>query len=226
MADINSDLGPNLERLVSCVESLELDNILLDLGVRDGISSRALLTAAEECNNKVYGVDLGISPVNEVLAHEPNYSLIRGESVAVGRTWDKGPVNLVFVDTTHVREYTMCELYYWWEHIAEGGWMIFHDSAEDYQHSSVIPGLEGNGKNGTLRPVCEGIKDFFGVDSQLHRDEYIDMFHYPESNGMTFVMKLSPYPYREQRDDWGTIFAGRRAVLKWYRDTFAVDVPE
>ena len=50
------------------------------------------------------------------------------DSVTLGKNWDEDPFDIVFIDTIHTREQVLAEMYFWIEHLKEGGYLVFHDT--------------------------------------------------------------------------------------------------
>ena len=91
-----------------------------------------------------------------------NYTKILGDSVTVGKYWDK-KISGLFVDTFHIKEQVLCELYFWYPHVEEGGFIAFHDTNWPEGKHDVYDGIVWD-------RVEEGVKSFFNVDSlKLYR---------------------------------------------------------
>ncbi len=227
MSKYTHDLGDNVERLIEVVKSLGKEKIFVDLGVRFGVSSQALLTESDINKNKIYGVDILFSPVNSDLKNHPNYNFIVGESVTEGSKWENEKVDLVFIDTTHIKEYTMCELFYWWDLINVGGYVVFHDSAQDYKHTDTIPGLVSSGTNGPLEPVYKAICEFFMVDNLTNsKSENVEITHYPTSHGMTFIKKIKEFDFKKKINNWDYYFNSRQVILNFLTSNYNFKLPE
>lgn len=92
----------------------------VEIGLRHGGS---LKVARETTSQEVYGVDINIAQVDKSVK-EMNVHLIEGDSVEVGKTWDK-PIGALFIDGDHTKPY---EDYQAWEkHIVQGGYLLMHD---------------------------------------------------------------------------------------------------
>ena len=84
-----------------------------------------------ERNNTVYGVDTQFRRLGFDLGEYPTYKMIQGDSSSVGKAWDTeeyGTVKLLFVDSIHVAAQVASELYHWWDHMEEDGYIVFHDT--------------------------------------------------------------------------------------------------
>ena len=203
----NSDLGINVEYLYETI-SKQKNTILVDLGVREGISSEIMLIDSVENNNTVFGVDIDFSMLKSNINSHPSYTKILGDSVTAGKKWDK-KIGGLFVDTFHIKEQVMCELYYWYKHVSVGGFIAFHDSN--------WPLGKNDDYGGVIWPrVEEGIKDFFGVDSLNYEDDYITMKNYPDSWGMTIVELKDKKDYVSLYNNWEDIFNRRNYLISLF----------
>lgn len=201
----DTDLGENVDRLLEEVKKRS-NSIFVDLGVRSGVSSEVLLFESVEKNNRVYGVDVDLGSIRRNVLNHERYEAIRGDSVTVGKMWDKGDISGLFVDTFHIKEQVMCELKFWFPLVEEGGFVAFHDSNWPEGKRDVYNGVE-------YERVEEGIKSFFNVEDLDHEDEYISMKNYPKSWGMTIVNIKKSRDYGSEIDNWGKVFDTRNALI-------------
>ena len=206
-----SDLGINCDKLLG-IASAYRNSTFVDLGVRTGISSDILLHKADERNNFVYGVDVSFNMCG-IENNTPRYTKILGDSVTVGKNWNRGKIDGLFVDTLHIKEQVMCELKYWWKHLNNKSFIVFHDSNWPTGKRDVINGI-------SYDRVEDGIKSFFGVNEVNHEDDYIKMKTYPESWGMTIVEVKQKIDYPSQYKNWRTVLETRN---KFICDLFTED---
>lgn len=200
----NGDLGPNIYKLYDTLSKYS-NSIFVDLGVRTGASSTAMLIDSLKNNNKIFGVDIDFSKLDDDVNNHPNYTKLVGDSTTIGKNW-KNNIEGLFVDTIHVKEQIMCELYYWYTHIKEGGFIAFHDSNWPSEKYDII--------GGEIWPrVEEGIFNFFGINTLNYEDEFITVENYPESNGMTFVTIKKKKDYINLINNWNYIFERRNKLL-------------
>lgn len=84
--------------------------VLLDLGVRTGVSAWVLLDAAPE-DGEVWSVDNAPHTAPDRVTHDPRWHFVRGDDQA-GATWDQLPdrVDFAFIDTSHEYPHTLDEL--------------------------------------------------------------------------------------------------------------------
>lgn len=200
----STDIGVNADKLYSIVSKYE-NSTFVDLGVRGGVSSEIMLLQSVEKNNKVFGVDVDWSMLNSTVSSHPNYTKILGDSSTVGKYWDK-KISGLFVDTFHIKEQVMTELYFWYPHLEEGGFIAFHDTNWDLGKNDIYGGI-------TWDRVEEGVKSFFGVDSLNYEDEFIKMSNYPLSWGMTIVELKKKKNYVEEYLNWEEIIHRRNHLI-------------
>jgi hypothetical protein len=202
-----SDLGINSEKLLDEV-SKHSNKIFVDLGVRSGISSEIMLLDSVQNNNKVFGVDVDWSHLDHWVNSHENYTKLLGDSVTIGKNWDKS-ISGLFVDTFHIKEQVLCELYFWYKHVEEGGFIAFHDSNWPAGKQDVYGGISWG-------RVEEGIKDFFNISELDYEDDYIKMTNYPESWGMTIVQLKKKKDYVGEYDKWNDIFSRRNQLISLF----------
>lgn len=221
----NGELGENTLDLISIIEGSQGNEIYVDIGVETGKSSKVLLHGAFSNNNKVYGIDpIPVIGIDGILNH-PNYTLIKKDSVVAGREWDKGNVDIIFVDSIHAKEQVMMELFYWWDLIKVGGWAVFHDTQWfDYIHkfdhpcAGKKPGNSGLGYDFYQGIAWEtpdkAILEFFKIPDLNHKDQNIECKHYSPSLGMTYIQKKNNFDYKSLTKNWEEIESRRQILLK------------
>jgi hypothetical protein len=107
------------------------DPVVVELGVRSGNSTLALLNALDRIGRgRLYSVD--IEPCEgahaTILAADlyDRWYFKLGDSVPFSK--DVGPCDIVFVDTSHEYQQTILEIDAWSPLVNPGGKMIFHDT--------------------------------------------------------------------------------------------------
>ncbi len=189
----DDDLGPNKQRLIEVASTALPDDVLVDLGVRYGASSAAMLFATLDQGCKVIGVD----PDRQMFGyHIPRYTYLQTDSVSAAEQIP-APIYLCFFDTLHIKQQVMAELFHYWPKIRVGGWAVFHDSEWGEKRDHYL------GQD--WPPVMDGIEAFFGypiskvpklLPSELGaygRTRNFTFEHYSDSYGMTFIQKLADW---------------------------------
>ena len=137
-----------IKGLKELTRSLDPDPTIINLGAGFGTSALVFLEAREDTH--VVTVDaqqtakvIG-SLIDERWAMEeagfwgsPRYEQILGISQAIGKNWDRGEVDMVFVDASH--SYVACkgDAVAWLPHIKDGGIIAFHDYWERYGYEVI-----------------------------------------------------------------------------------------
>jgi len=127
-ANIWSDIQHHLLNLYNLTVKLPKEKVVVELGVRWGNSTTALLAAVNDSGGRLYSVDI-LSPsggASVYLETEPNWTFILGDDMDVVKTWDKS-IDHLFIDTTHRFEHTLSELREWGKWVKPEGIITLHD---------------------------------------------------------------------------------------------------
>lgn len=133
-----SDVQGHLDRLVELASQDDV-SIIIELGVRFGVSSTAFLYALE---TKGYGHLWSVDVDNRWNVQDPLWTFVLGEDLdpnVLAVMPEKA--DIVFVDTDHRYELTKDEIRAYAPRVRAGGWMVFHDTEmEQFDHHA--PGTE------------------------------------------------------------------------------------
>jgi hypothetical protein len=103
---------------------------VLELGVRSGISTTALLAGVEDHGGTLWSVD--IDPASaEVFAGHPDWRFVLADSrdtSALAAAGLPNDLDVLFVDTIHTFEQVRDELAMWGDRVRPGGVIVFHDT--------------------------------------------------------------------------------------------------
>lgn len=107
---------------------------VLELGVRDGISTSALLAGVEEHGGHVWSVDI-TEECGELYDH-PQWTFIQANSRDAGAVISAcalqrrflPTLDLLFLDTLHHYEHVKAELDAWGDAVRPGGCILVHDT--------------------------------------------------------------------------------------------------
>lgn len=123
---------------------------VVNIGALSGCSAIAILRGGRDITDfHLYSIDIEARPTEMEyarrcgLADPGRFMQICGDSKVVGKRW-LVPVHLVFVDGDHSYEACRGDIEAWEPHIAEGGYLVFHDY-ESY-----------------FDPVTQAVNDWFG----------------------------------------------------------------
>lgn len=191
---MSDDLGPNKAHLYAVASEAKEGDVLVDLGVRFGVSSGVMMDATEDAGARVVGVDVGASP----FGINYRYTFLQCDSISASQLIPP-PIFLCFIDTIHVKEQVLAELHHYWPKIRVGGYAVFHDTEWGGRKDHYM------GKD--WEPPVEAVKAFFGLGDlkTAGRTTNFEYRHCPESWGMTFVQKLA---------DWNPIVPEMDEALK------------
>ena len=201
------DLGENWKKLHSFVKDYS-HGTFVDLGVHRGSSSATLLYEAHKNKNHVFGVDIDHSLLLPIVRNNPNYTSLVGDSVTIGKYFSDKVTGL-FVDTFHIKEQVLCELYYWYPKLIEGGFIGFHDT-------NWPAGKNDNYGSIVWETPDKAILEFFNIPSLNYEDEYIKVENYPESWGMTLVKLKKKKDYISEYKNWSAIFQRRNLLISLF----------
>jgi predicted O-methyltransferase YrrM len=155
-----SDIQHQLIRLYDMVaQTTNTEKVVVELGVRYGTSTKALIAAVNDTGGKVFSID----PVQLVsFSDEKKFTFILGDDIEVVKTWST-PIDFLFIDTTHTYEQTLNELNLW------GGWVIPHG----------LITLHDTNQIGVMRAIKE----------YLSQNISFSFENFPESNGLGVIRK-------------------------------------
>jgi predicted O-methyltransferase YrrM len=181
--------------------------LIVELGTRGGISTLALLAAAEVANAPVLSVDIeDCSGADIPPRFRGRWEFHLGDDVAfAGEPFErycaeKGlpPLaEVIFVDTSHLYEHTRDEIDRWLPRLAPGGAMIFHDTNMATWYRS----LDGRVRRGwdNERGVIRAIEERLGrhYEAGAYFVDIADGFlveHRPWCSGLTVLRRLETRP--------------------------------
>jgi predicted O-methyltransferase YrrM len=138
---------------------------VLELGTRDGDATLALLLAARDVGGHVTSVDIEPCPVAAARVEEAGlreyWRFIQMDDLAV--SWD-GPIDHLFIDTSHGYRHTLEELRKYEPHVVQGGALSLHDTT-------------------TYPAVWRAIEEYFRSRSDVR------VFRYVHNNGLAVIEK-------------------------------------
>jgi cephalosporin hydroxylase len=194
LASHPNDISEHLETMF--VESILLQPMLIvELGVRNGVSTFVFERAAKLCGASLISVDL--EDCSAISAYQ-NWHFFRGDDVQfAGQFQDfcrqrdiARTIDLLFVDTSHYYEHTVQEIQAWFPLLSPRAKVLFHDT-----NSKLI----GRRKDGCFalawdnqRGVIRAIEEYLGIQIDERREEthYSRGWvirHTPFCNGLTIL---------------------------------------
>lgn len=133
-------LGIDAFKLWSLARSIGAQKIV-ELGVETGISTMALLAAAQENDGELISIE--INPDCEEASGckgRERWRFVCGDSRDKGlpAKLSNGPIDFLFVDTSHIAADTIQELVIWLSRLRNGGMAVFHD-VKTYAEGVLVP---------------------------------------------------------------------------------------
>jgi len=196
-SDISDHVGTLFYEAVSTRPRL-----IVELGTRGGVSTRALLAAAEISDAHVLSIDIDeCSNINFPDRFRRRWTFIRADDVAFAgepfatfcATRGIPPVaDVILIDTSHLFEHTRAEIKSWIPRLADRGVVMFHDT-----NMGVYRRLDGEFALGwdNQRGVIKAIEEFLGR-SYAEQTFFADVTggfaitHLPWSSGLLVMRKL------------------------------------
>jgi hypothetical protein len=206
---LNTDLGENYIHLKNVCDRIS-NSIFVDLGVREGISSSIMLNDAETKNNKVFGIDVDFSPLLQEVSTNTRYTKLLGDSVSIGKHWNNGKVKVLFIDTFHIADQVLCELYYWFQHLENECYVIFHDSHWPQGKHDIYGEIK-------WPRVEEAIVKYFNLPELTNTtNEVFDVNCYPPSWGMTVIKIKDKNKFNSGPINWPEVFNNRNKLISLF----------
>jgi len=92
--------------------------IVVELGTGNGCSADAFLAVLRVTDGVLYSIDLypdssEVRGTLERLKTKPRFVFIHGDSVEAGRNWNRGSIDVLYVDSDHSYEHVLEELTVW-----------------------------------------------------------------------------------------------------------------
>jgi predicted O-methyltransferase YrrM len=178
--------------------------LLVELGTRGGVSTRALLAAAEVADAHVLSIDIDdCSDIDLPTAFRRRWTFIRSDDVifagepfsAFCATRKLPPMaEVIFVDTSHLFEHTRDEIKNWLPRLGPRGVIIFHDTnmgSGRYRRLDRDIGFGWDNKRGVIRAIEETLGRSY--DEQTFFVDVAAGFvitHQPWSSGLLIMRKL------------------------------------
>jgi len=125
-----SDISHHLPTLSLLITEFRLRTIV-ELGVRTGVSTLALLEATAAIGGSVLSVD--IEPCAEARRRvddaglDRHWRFVQASDLDLPDAEIPDPIDLLFVDTTHLYDHTLAELGKFGSRLAPGAWVALHD---------------------------------------------------------------------------------------------------
>ncbi len=174
---------------------------IVELGVRTGESTFVLERVAKLCGSRIVSVD--IDDCSKVSSN-PNWIFVQSDDITFSEKfpdWCKErqlplPIDLLFIDTSHLFEHTVQEIEHWFPLVSPRGKVIFHDTNQ----KEIFWRKDGSfGLGWKNRGVIAAIEKYFGKQFN-ETEDFVDFVngwlirHNANCNGFTVLTRLPVGP--------------------------------
>lgn len=132
-----------IEGLKELARGLDPEPVVINLGVGFGTSALTFMEARDDLRLVSVDIQEEETPVGSLscerdsmrdagFLEDPRYEQLHGDSAETGKSWDRGSVDMVFVDASHSYEACKGDALAWLPHIKEKGIIAFHDYWDRY----------------------------------------------------------------------------------------------
>lgn len=119
-----SDIYLHLPRFVKMVVDADARHVV-ELGTRTGVSTVAWLYGLERTGGRLTSVDIDERPA---IGDHDHWTFIQGSDLEPAVTDQIDDADIVFIDTSHLYEHTLTELYIYRHFVRPGGRLVLHDT--------------------------------------------------------------------------------------------------
>lgn len=200
-ANRGTDISSHLETLfVECC--LMQPALIVELGARSGESTLVFEVVARRFNATLVSVDLDSAPLGETI---PQRRFVQADDIQLGNEWEAyasaegiGPIDVLFIDTSHLFDHTMAELETWLPHLRPGGLAFLHDTNLDLVYlrrdGSAGPGWRND--RGVIKALEKYFREHFDERRRFERDlvQGWSIAHDPVCSGLTILRKPKERP--------------------------------
>ena len=198
-ADIRDHLGALFAEAVA-----SRPRLIVELGTRGGVSTRALLAAAEVADAHLISVDIADCALSDIPDRFlRRWSFVRADDVAfAGQPFADfcaarglpAAAEAILVDTSHRYDHTRAEIAAWLPRLAPRGVIMFHDTHMGAGWFRRLDGIVARGWNNE-RGVIRAIEEHLGrrFDETTFFSDVVGGFavrHVPWSSGFTVLRRL------------------------------------
>ena len=190
LASWNSDICDHLETIYTNTIKAK-PRVIVELGVRGGISSRALGCAALVTGATLIGIDIDLCRYDFI----PKSIFLQGDDVELAAKLHGilfGKVDVLFIDTSHLYEHTLAEIEAWFPMLSRKATVMLHDTNLN-EISYKKDGTQGVGWDNS-RGVIKALEAFFEMNFDETNDFDISVdgwfiSHQAVCNGFTTLLK-------------------------------------
>jgi predicted O-methyltransferase YrrM len=163
---IANDISHHLLTMALLVNEFDLKNVV-ELGTRDGNSTLALLEAVKGTGGSVLSIDIDACDDAKRRVKEAGlnrwWKFIQADDMNLDESVLPDPIDLLFIDTSHLYAHTLAELNKFRWRLRDGAWILLHDYVE-------FPG------------VRKAVQEF--IESLPHKPSFYPFVH---QNGLAVI---------------------------------------
>lgn len=173
-------------------------DLVVEVGVRSGESTEVFCRAAEHYNGTVVSVD--IAPPLRLFDY-PKWVFYQERSEELGRRFEAvqrdlglGPIDVLFLDSSHLYDETVVELEAWLPHLSPTALLICHDTAMGSRFRATDGTLRSGWDN--KRGVSRALEEVLGIsiderENAVRIDDGWLLSHTPLSSGLTMLARAA-----------------------------------
>lgn len=152
-----TDIAAHLPRLYNLVVSTGAQQVI-ELGVRGGESSVALLAGLHETGGRLWSCDIEAvgMPAVPLLGRVRHWDFVQGDDRAL-LAEAPAECDILFIDSSHEHEHTLWELEHYGSRVRSGGYIVLHDTE--------------------LEPIQRALREYLADEDRV-------LFVHPESHGL------------------------------------------
>ena len=195
MTDISSHLPTLVYEVV-----IQKPKLIVELGVRNGESTKAFLTATKITGARLLSIDVDDC---SYVSSDPKWLFYKGDDISFAKKFksyakkNKIPseIDILFIDTSHTYAHTLQEMKYWFSFLTKNAKVIFHDTNSGkivkIRDGSFYPKINQSSQ----RDVIAAIETFFNIKIDekkpfLYSNNEWLFKHDPFSFGLTILKRL------------------------------------
>ena len=124
----------DIENIYKEVSKLKFGQTYVEIGVAHG-ASLSIANSATKDGINLYGIDRIDWPdreglIEKFLGYQGKHEFIEGESEVQARFWNRGEIDLLFIDGDHTYEGVLKDIALWVPWVKHGGIIMFDDYTE------------------------------------------------------------------------------------------------
>ena len=192
----NSDISSHLPTIYKAVFEFK-PQVIVELGVRGGESSRVFSYINEELGSRITGVDIDSCPYEEKIV---NSTFIKADDCLYAKQYQTlhgANIDVLMIDTSHMYEHTVQEIEAWFPLLKPTALAIFHDTnlGLTYVRHNGTTGTGWDNNRGVIRALEKYFNQLFNEKQDFSftvtkNNQKWKIDHIALCNGLTICYKL------------------------------------